>query len=46
MGHDLSAYLQDILDACNTIEDVTLDVTLEDYEHPGERYKNCSGSCS
>jgi len=31
MGHDLSAYLQDILDACNAIQDVTLDVTLEDY---------------
>lgn len=31
MGHDLSAYLQDIFDACNAIQDVTLDVTLEDY---------------
>ena len=31
MARDLSAYLQDILDACIAIEDVMVDVTLDDY---------------
>lgn len=31
MARDLSAYLQDILDTCNAIEDVIQDVTLDDY---------------
>ena len=31
MGRDLSAYLQDILEACNSIQAVMSDVTLEEY---------------
>lgn len=31
MARDLSAYLQDILDACIAIEDVMQDISLEDY---------------
>ena len=31
MARDLSAYLQDILDACIAIEDVMVDVTLGNY---------------
>ena len=31
MARDLSAYLQDILEACNSIEDIMSDVSLEEY---------------
>ena len=31
MARDLSAYLQDILEACNSIEDVMSGVSLEEY---------------
>jgi uncharacterized protein with HEPN domain len=31
MARDLSAYLCDIFEACNAIEDVMKGVTLEDY---------------
>lgn len=31
MVRDLSAYLQDILEACNSIEDVMLNVSLDEY---------------
>jgi len=31
MARDLSAYLQDILEACNSIQDVMSDVSLEEY---------------
>jgi uncharacterized protein with HEPN domain len=31
MAHNLSAYLQDVLDACNAIEDVMRHVSLEEY---------------
>ncbi len=31
MARDLSAYLQDVLDACNSIQDVMSGVSLEDY---------------
>lgn len=31
MVRDLSAYLQDILEACNSIEGVMSDVSLEEY---------------
>lgn len=31
MARDLSAYLQDILDACNSIEDVMSGITLDEY---------------
>lgn len=31
MARDQSAYLQDVLDACNSIEDVMSGVSLEDY---------------
>lgn len=31
MAHDLSAYLQDVLDACNSIEDVMSGITLDEY---------------
>ena len=31
MARDLSAYLQDVLDACNSIEDVMSGITLDEY---------------
>ena len=31
MARELSAYLQDILEACNSIQDVMSDVSLEEY---------------
>ena len=31
MARDLSAYLQDVLEACNSIEDVMSGVSLEEY---------------
>jgi len=31
MARDLSAYLQDILEACNSIQDVMSEVSLEEY---------------
>jgi uncharacterized protein with HEPN domain len=31
MARDLSAYLQDMLEACNSIQDVMIDVSLEEY---------------
>ena len=35
MARDLSAYLQDILEACNSIQDVMSDVSLEEYRRKG-----------
>jgi uncharacterized protein with HEPN domain len=32
MARDLSAYLQDVLEACNAIEDVMGGVTLDEYK--------------
>jgi uncharacterized protein with HEPN domain len=31
MARDVSAYLQDVLDACNSIEDVMSGVSLDEY---------------
>ncbi len=31
MARDFSAYLQDVLDACNSIEDVMSGITLDEY---------------
>jgi uncharacterized protein with HEPN domain len=31
MARDLSAYLQDILEACNSIQDIMCEVSLEEY---------------
>jgi uncharacterized protein with HEPN domain len=31
MARDLSAYLQDVLDACNSIEDVMSGISLDEY---------------
>jgi uncharacterized protein with HEPN domain len=31
MARDLSAYVQDVLEACNAIEDVMCDISLEEY---------------
>jgi len=31
MARDVSAYLQDVLDACNSIEDVMSSVSLDEY---------------
>jgi hypothetical protein len=33
MAPELSAYLQDILDACIAMEDVIVGVTLDDYRY-------------
>jgi len=33
MARDLSAYLQDILEACIAIEDVMQDISLEEYRN-------------
>jgi uncharacterized protein with HEPN domain len=31
MARDLSAYLQDVLDACNSIEDIMSSISLDEY---------------
>jgi uncharacterized protein with HEPN domain len=33
MARDLSAYLQDVLDACNSIEDVVSGISLDEYRN-------------
>jgi uncharacterized protein with HEPN domain len=33
MARDLSAYLQDVLDACNSIEDVMSGISLDEYRN-------------